>query len=75
MHLSDLQLPEGVTSVGDPAQPLVTVLPPTVEETKPAEAAEAVPVEGAPAEGAAAPAAPAPETGAEPKGKKGGGEG
>ena len=75
VHLSDLQLPEGVTSVGDPAQPLVTVLPPTVEEAKPAEAAEAAPVEGAPAEGAAAPAAPAPEGGGETKGKKGGGEG
>src|SRR3989442_350795 len=53
VHLSDLKLPAGVTSVGDAAQPLVTVLPPTVEETKP-EAAEAAPVEGAPAEGAAA---------------------
>src|SRR5436309_7648899 len=74
VHLSELQLPEGVTSVGDAAQPLVTVLPPTVEETKPAEAAEAAPVEGAPAEGAAAPAA-APEGGGETKGKKGGGEG
>jgi large subunit ribosomal protein L25 len=84
VHLSDLKLPEGVTAVGDGAQPLVTVLPPTVEETKPAEAAEAAPVEGAPAEGAAP--APAPEgagaetkgkpgTGGEAKGKKGGGEG
>src|SRR5881296_1762743 len=65
VHLSELRLPEGVTSVGDAAQPLVTVLPPTVEETKPAEAAEAAPVEGAPAEGAAAAATPAPEAGAE----------
>src|SRR5689334_4801279 len=81
VHLSDLQLPEGVTAVGDGAQPLVTVLPPTVEETKPAEAAEAAPVEGAPAEGAATPAAEgaAPEAKGKPageaKGKKGGGEG
>jgi large subunit ribosomal protein L25 len=74
VHLSELKLPEGVTSMGDAAQPLVTVLPPTVEEAKPAEAAEAVPAEGVPAEGAAAPAA-APEAGAETKGKKGGGEG
>ena len=74
VHLSDLKLPEGVTPMGDPAQPLVTVLPPTVEETKAAEGAEAAPAEGAPAEGAAA--APAGETPApETKGKKGGGEG
>ena len=85
VHLSDVKLPEGVTAVGDGTQPLVTVLPPTVEETKPAEAAEAAPpVEGAPAEGAApaagAEAAPAAEAkgkpaGAEGKGKRGGGEG
>jgi large subunit ribosomal protein L25 len=85
VHLSELKVPEGVTTVGDPAQTLVTVLPPTVEEApKPAEAAEGVPVEGAPAEGAPAPGAAAPEaagaetkakTGAEPKGRKGGGEG
>ena len=84
VHLSELKLPEGVTAVGDGAQPLVTVLPPTVEETKPAEAAEAAPAEGAPAEGAApaagAEAAPAAEAkgkaaGGEGKGKRGGGEG
>ena len=74
IHVSALQLPEGVTAVADPAQTLVTVLPPTVEEVKPAEAAEgaegAVAAEGAaPAEGAAAPAAK-PAAGA----KKGGGE-
>ena len=76
VHLADVNLPEGVTLVSDPTQTVVTVLPPTVEETKPAEAAEAAPVEGAPAEGAA-PAAGAPEAAAaEPtKGKKGGGEG
>ena len=84
VHLSEVKLPEGVTAVGDGAQPLVTVLPPTVEETKPAEGAEAAPVEGAPAEGAApaagAEAAPAAEAkgkaaGGEGKGKRGGGEG
>jgi large subunit ribosomal protein L25 len=75
VHLSDAKLPEGVTAVGDLAQPLVTVLPPSVEETKTAEAAEAVPVEGAPAEGAAAaPAAPEAAAGAEAKGKPAGGE-
>jgi large subunit ribosomal protein L25 len=81
VHLADVRLPEGVTSVGDAMQTVVTVLPPTVEEAKPAaEAAEAAPVEGVAAEGApgaapgaAAPAAPeAPAR--EPKGKKGGGE-
>jgi large subunit ribosomal protein L25 len=74
VHLGEVTLPEGVTAVGDPSQALVTVLPPTVEEAKPTEAAEAVPVEGAAPEGAAAPAAgeAAP---AEAKGKKGGGEG
>jgi len=36
VHLAEVKLPEGVTAVGDGAQPLVTVLPPTVEETKPA---------------------------------------
>jgi ribosomal protein L25 (general stress protein Ctc) len=56
---------------GDSTRTVVTVVPPTVEETKPAEAAEAAPVEGAPAEGAAA-AAPAAET---PPTKKGGAEG
>jgi large subunit ribosomal protein L25 len=72
IHVSDLQLPEGVTAAVDAGVTLVTVLPPTVEEAKPAaEAAEAAPVEGAPAEGAPAPAAAEPAAG----GKKGGGEG
>ncbi len=72
VHVADLQLPEGVTAAGDTAQTLVTVVPPTVEEVKPAaEAAEAAPVEGAPAEGAAAPAAGEAPAGG---GKKGGGE-
>ena len=78
IHLAELKLPEAVSLVTDASQTVVTVLPPTVEETKPAaEAAEAVPAEGAPAEGAAA-APAAPEGGAAeaaPKGKKGGGEG
>jgi large subunit ribosomal protein L25 len=73
VHASSLALPEGITIVGEGTQTLVTVLPPTVEEAKPAaEAAEgAVPAEGAaPEAAAAAPAAEAPATG-----KKGGGEG
>lgn len=78
IHLSGVHFPEGVTPVSEPTLTIVTVLPPTVEETKPAEAAEAVPVEGAPAEGAAAAApgaaAPAAAEAAAPKGKKGGGE-
>lgn len=49
IHVSDLNLPEGVRAVGEATQTLVTVLPPTVE-AKPVEAApEAVP-EGVPAE-------------------------
>ncbi|HYR97011.1 MAG TPA: 50S ribosomal protein L25 [Candidatus Binatus sp.] len=84
VHLSSLTLPEGVTPMGDPMLTIVTVLPPTVEEAKPAaEAAEAAPVEGAPAEGVAAgtaaPEGAAPETkgkaAPETKGRKGGGEG
>jgi large subunit ribosomal protein L25 len=75
IHLSDLTLPEGVTAISDAGQTLVTVVPPTVEEAKPAaEAAEAAPVEGAPAE-AAPGAAPAEAPPAEAKGRKGGGEG
>ena len=68
VHVNELTLPAGVTPVGDPAQPLVTVLPPTIE-TKPAEAGEAA---ATPAEGAAA--APATEA-AGGAAKKGGGEG
>jgi large subunit ribosomal protein L25 len=72
VHLRDVKLPEGVTLVGDPTQTLVTVLPPTVEEAKPAAEAAAAPVEGAPTE--AAPAAAPAEGAGEAKGKKGGGE-
>ena len=72
VHVSAITLPAGVTPVGDPSRTVVTVVPPTIEEAKPAEAAvEGAPAEGAPAEGAAA-AAPAAE--AAPA-KKGGGEG
>jgi len=73
VHVGELRLPEGVTALGDAARPLVTVLPPTVEE-KPVEAAEAAPVEGAPAEAgaAAAPAAETPAAGKAAPGKKGG---
>jgi len=45
LHVGDLQLPQGVTLVGDPTQTVVSVLPPTVE-ARPGEAAAA---EGAPA--------------------------
>jgi len=68
-HVSDLTLPPGVSPVGDSTRTVVTVVPPTIEETKPAEAAEAAPAEGAPAEGAAPAAAEAPPA------KKGGAEG
>ncbi|HLK12042.1 MAG TPA: 50S ribosomal protein L25 [Candidatus Binatia bacterium] len=68
VHVGELNLPAGVTAVADRAQPVVTVLPPTVEAPKPGEAAEAAP-EAAAAEGAAAPAAEAapaaPKGGAE----------
>lgn len=70
LHVTDLTLPTGVSPVGDPTRTVVTVVPPTVEEAKPAEAAEGAPAEGAPAEGTAA--APATES---PVGKKGGAEG
>jgi len=70
LHVADLTFPQGVTAVGDATRTVVTVVPPTVEETKPAEAAEAAPAEGLPTEAAAA--APAAEA---PPGKKGGAEG
>lgn len=63
VHISQLQAPAGVSVVYDTDATLVTVLPPTVEEVKTAEAA--------PAEGAAE-AAPAAE-GAKPEGEKKGG--
>jgi large subunit ribosomal protein L25 len=56
LHLSDVQMPANVEAVFEHDEAVVTVLPPTVEETKEAAPAEegAVPVEGAPAEGEAA---------------------
>jgi large subunit ribosomal protein L25 len=68
VHLADIALPPGVTAVGEAAQTVVTVLPPSVEAAKPAEVAEAA----VPAAEGAAPAA-APEAASAPK--KGGGEG
>lgn len=48
VHLSELKTPSGVTLEYDNDEPVVTVLPPTVEEAK-----VAAPVEGAVVEGAA----------------------
>jgi large subunit ribosomal protein L25 len=56
IHISSLVPPAGIDLIYDSDLPLVTVLPPTVEEVK---VAEAVPVEGAVAAEAAAPAEPA----------------
>jgi large subunit ribosomal protein L25 len=58
LHVSDLVLPEGLTLVTDPGEPVVTVVPPVVEKKPGAEEAAA---EGAEAAAAApgAPAAPA----------------
>jgi large subunit ribosomal protein L25 len=64
LHVSQLEVPAGVSVPYDTDFTLVTVLPPTVEEVK---VAEAAPVEAA-VEGAAAPAEPGK---AEPE-KKGG---
>ena len=58
IHVGELTLPEGVRSVAEPSQTVVSVLPPSIE-AKP----EAAPVEGAPVPGepvAATAAAPAP---------------
>lgn len=67
IHVAQLTLPEGVTSVGDQTQTVVAVLPPTIE-AKPAEAA---PAEGVAPMGEAAPAAATPAAEGTP-GKKGG---
>lgn len=61
VHLSELKVPSGVELEYDNDEPVVTVLPPTVEEAK-----VAAPVEGAVAEGAV-PAAEGAK--AEPAGK------
>jgi large subunit ribosomal protein L25 len=47
IHVSDLQLPEGITSVTDLGEPVVTVVPPVVEKKAAEGAAEGA--EGAPA--------------------------
>jgi large subunit ribosomal protein L25 len=52
LHVSDLELPEGVELVTDPSEPVVSVVPPVVEKKA---GPEGEPVEGAEA---AAPAAP-----------------
>lgn len=52
LHVSDLQMPPGVTLVTDPAEPLLRVQPPRVEEEAvPAEAAEEGEAPAAEAEG------------------------
>jgi large subunit ribosomal protein L25 len=66
VHVGELTLPAGVTPITDRTQPVVTVLPPTVEAPKAAEAPEGA-AEGAAATEAAA--APTPEpSGSAPKG-------
>ncbi|NIO07535.1 MAG: 50S ribosomal protein L25 [Deltaproteobacteria bacterium] len=62
-HVSELPMPQGVVAVYDNDFTLVTVVAPTVEETKAEEAAEAAP-EGA----EAAPAAAEEKPGEEPSG-------
>jgi len=58
IHVSELQAPPGVAIIFDSDATLVTVLPPTVEEVKPAEAAVAeAGAEAAPAAEAAKPEA------------------
>jgi large subunit ribosomal protein L25 len=52
VHVAELQLPAGVQTIFDTDFTIVTILPPTVEEAKPAEAEE----EAAAAEEGAAPA-------------------
>jgi large subunit ribosomal protein L25 len=55
VHLADLQMPPNVTAIFENNEAVVTVLPPTVEETKAAEPTEEAAAAAAPAEGAAAP--------------------
>src|SRR5579875_1251026 len=69
VHVGELTLPAGVTAITDRTQPVVTVLPPTVEAPKAAETPEAA-TEGA----AAAEAAPAPTPEAGGAAAKGGAE-
>ena len=64
VHVADLVIPEGVTAVGDPSRPVVTVLPPTVDARPAEEGAAPAGAEGAAAEGAAEGAAKAAPKGA-----------
>ena len=57
VHIEDFAMPEGVTAIYDSNLPVVSVVPPTVEE---APAAVAAPVEGAEV-AAATPEAPTKE--------------
>jgi large subunit ribosomal protein L25 len=59
VHLSELKVPNGVELEYDNDEPVVTVLPPTVEEAKVAAPAEGVPAEGAPPAAEAAKVEPA----------------
>ena len=74
IHVSAVKFPDKVKPIFDTDYPVVTVLPPTVEEVVVAAAAEAVEgavVEGAPAEGAAAaPAEGAAKEGGDKAAKK-----
>ena len=74
IHVGQIALPEGVTSVGDPTRTIVTVLPPSIEAKPeaPAEAAAAVPGEpgAAPAAAPGAPPVPEGQPAAKPAGKK-----
>ena len=58
LHISDLQVPEGIEIPTDPTVTVVHVIVPRVE-AEPEEEAEEEGAEAAPADGAAAPAAPA----------------
>lgn len=66
VRLGDLQLPAGVTIVGDPEFVVVTVVSTKVEEAAPVAAAAGAATEGAAAEGAAAEGDAAKAAGAKP---------
>jgi len=53
-HVRDVRMPEGVRSVSDAGQTVVTVVAPTMEEVTVAATAEVAPTEAVPVEGAAA---------------------
>lgn len=69
VHLSDVNLPEGVQPIGTEDVTLVTIVPPSgyAEETRAEAAAAAAPAAGAPAAGAAAPAGAGGDKAAEKK--------